>query len=405
MNKLDNYARLIVEIGANVKKGEPVLINCKVKDYEFARLLAKHAYNAGASEVEFNWSDDELTKLKYLNVETEILEDIPQWYYDRLEYYYKLGANIINILSSDPELLRDIDVSKLTRASNALNKKIKPLRHYITNDEVSWVIAALPCEAWAKKVFPNSSKPVDDLYEAIFDVTRMNEDEPIKAWNDHLNYLDEKAKILNDYQFEKIVYTSSNGTNLEVEMPKNHKWIAGRSLNSKGNQFVANIPTEEIFSAPKRDGVNGILYASKPLSYSGKIVDDFYFEFKDGKVINYDARVGKEILDSMFSQDENSKYLGEIALVPYDSPISNKNILFYNTLFDENASCHFAFGDAYPVCIEGGDKLKENELLKKGINSSLIHVDFMVGTKDLSIIGITKDNKKVDIFKDGNYSI
>ena len=255
-----------------------------------------------------------------------------------------------------------------------------------------------------KKVFPNSDKPLEDLWDAIFNVTRIKEDEPIKAWEDHLSLLSEKAKWLNKKNFKYLKYKSENGTDLQIELPQGHLWMAASSNNLKGEEFVPNMPTEEVFTMPKRDGVNGIVYSSKPLVFNGNVIDEFYLKFEDGRVVEFDAKKGKDTLASIFNQDDNARYLGEVALVPYDSPISNSNILFFNTLFDENASCHLALGKAYPTNIEGGENMSDEELQAKGVNDSIIHEDFMVGTNDLSIIGIDHDNNETPIFVKGNWA-
>ena len=275
------------------------------------------------------------------------------------------------------------------------------------NDIVSWLVISVPTKKWAKKVFPDLSEDeaYDKLWKTILDVSRVEEswEATKKNWKDHINTLEEKAVYLNDHQFDKVHYKSSNGTDLWVKLPKDHIWMSAGSKNAKGDLFIPNIPTEEVFTAPQYDGVDGRLVATKPLVYNGVIINNFEFTFKDGKVIDFDAKEGKDTLAKMLDSDQGSKNLGEIALVPYDSPISNSNILFYNTLFDENASCHFALGKAYPTCLVGGAELKESELNSRGINDSLIHEDFMVGSSDLEITGY-KNDEEFPIFKNGNWA-
>lgn len=403
-NNLKKYADLIVNVGSNVLEDDIVTINCPVERATFGRLLTEAAYKAGAKEVIVNWNDGELTKLTYKHSPVEVLEDIPQYSYDRAEYYAKAGQKLIGISASDPELLKGIDPVKIQRVSKKSAEKFQPLRKYTMNDINSWTLVSVPTEGWAKKVFPDSEDPVKDLWDAIFKTTRIYEDDPVKAWEDHLDTLTRKAKWLNDHNFKYLRYKSSNGTDLEIELPKGHIWTAASSLNSKGESFVPNMPTEEVFTLPHKDGVNGIVYSSKPLAYNGNLIDEFWLKFENGKVVDYDAKTGKEHLTSLFEKDERARHLGEVALVPYDSPISNSKILFYNTLFDENASCHLALGKAYPTTIKNGENMSDEELAENGVNDSLSHEDFMVGTKDLEIIGVKEDNTEIQVFENGNWA-
>ena len=287
------------------------------------------------------------------------------------------------------QLLNGLDSEKISEAIRENSKKTKEYVKYTMNDILSWLVISVPTKKWAKKVFPDLSddKAYDKLWETILDVSRVSDswDETKDNWTNHINTLDEKAKFLNDHQFDKVHYKSSNGTDLWVKLPKNHIWMSAGSKNAKNDRFIPNMPTEEVFTSPQYDGVDGKLVASKPLVYNGVVINDFEFEFKDGKVVSFSAKEGEDTLRKMLDSDEGSKYLGEIALVPYDSPISNSNILFYNTLFDENASCHFALGKAYPTTVEGGSDLDDSKVKEIGLNDSLIHEDFMVGEKDLEI--------------------
>lgn len=402
--KLEAYADLIIKVGIETKEGDIININCPLERADFGKMLAKKAYEAGAHDVVMDWRDDDLTLLKYQHSPVEYMEKIPQWIYDKNEYYYKKGVKRISVYAEDPELLKDIDSEKIQRVSLATSKKMKALMKYTMNDINSWLVVSVPTKGWAKRVFPESENAVDQLWDAIFNVTRMDEKDPIAAWKAHLDLLSEKANWLNKKAFKYLLYKSDNGTDLKIELPKGHIWGAARSTNAKGEGFVPNMPTEEVFTLPKKDGVNGIIYSSKPLAYNGNVIDEFWLKFEDGRVVDYDAKVGKENLSSIFEQDDNARYLGEVALVPYDSPISNSNILFFNTLFDENASCHLAFGKAYPTTIEGGADMSDEELAQAGVNDSFIHEDFMVGTKDLSIVGISHDGEETQVFINGNWA-
>jgi len=404
--KLNDYAKLCVKVGINLQPGEPLVINAPVEGVEFVRLVAKHAYEAGASEVHVNWNDEILTKLKYENAPMEVFENFPKWYADGLEDYAKKGAGFLSISAQDPELLKDIDPKKIAANNKSSALALKEWRKYTMNDINSWCIVSIPTKSWAKRVFPNVSEDeaVELLWDKIFSATRMDLDDPIAAWQEHVATLKQKMNFLNEKNFKELHYTSSNGTNLTVKLPTGHIWVGGGSKNSKGTYFVANMPTEEVFTMPLKTGVDGVVYSTKPLNYGGKLIKDFKFTFKEGRVVDFEAKVGQEILSDLLNIDEGAKYLGEVALVPFNSPISNTNTVFLNTLFDENASCHFALGKAYPTNIKGGENMTEEELEAHGVNNSLTHVDFMIGTSDLSIVGKTQDGKEIQIFENGNWA-
>lgn len=403
---MEKLADLVVKKGVNVQEGQPVLLRCPVERADFARLVAKKAYERGAVEVVMQWSDDPLTLMKFENAPVEHFEEVPDWMVQRTKYYMEKGACVISIAATDPELLKDVDPKKIATWSKAFSAANKENMKYTMNDLNSWCVVSVPTVGWAKRVFPDVSEDeaMEKLWNAIFYTTRTDQDDPVSAWDEHIGIMDSHAAVLNEKQYKKLHYKNSLGTDLEVELPENHIWISGGSENAKGDVFIANMPTEEVFTLPKRDGVNGKLYSTKPLNMSGNLVDEMVFTFENGKVVDYDAKVGKQHLTDLFDVDENAKYLGEVALVPYDSPISNSGLLFYNTLFDENASCHFAFGKAYPTCIKGGVDLSDEELLEVGVNDSLIHEDFMVGSKDLEITGELPNGEIEYIFKDGNWA-
>lgn len=403
-DKLNKYAQLVVEVGSNVQEGDIVSIASPVESAEFARMLAENAYKAGAHKVIINWRDDVITRLAYENQPVEVLEDIAQYSFDRAEYYAKKGQKSIGISAADPELLKGIDPQKIQRASKAMAEKFQPLRKYTMNDINSWTVISVPTQKWAEKVFPNSENPVEDMWEEIFKTVRVDKENPIKEWEGHLNTLSKKSDWLNEMNFEFLRYKSSNGTDLEIRLPEGHIWTAASSVNSKGEEFVPNMPTEEVFTLPHKDGVNGIVYSAKPLVYDGNVIDEFWLKFENGSVVDFDAKKGKETLQSLFDKDERARRLGEVALVPFDSPISNSNILFFNTLFDENASCHLALGKAYPTTIKNGENMTDEELAEHGVNDSYAHEDFMVGTKDLDIIGVKHDESEIQVFKNGNWA-
>lgn len=406
-SKLSDYAKLIVKVGINVQPGEPLVIASPIEGQEFTRLLAKHAYDCGASQVHVNWNDEELTKLKYEHAPLEVFEEFPQWYADGMVDFAKKGAGFISISAQDPKLLMEMDPKKIAANNKSSSIALKEWRKYTMNDINSWCVVSIPTKGWAKRVFPDLSedKAVARLWDAIFDATRMNIDDPVEEWKKHIENTENKVVLLNKLNLKSLHYTSANGTDLIVELPKGHIWAGGGGTNSKGDYFVANMPTEEVFTMPLKTGVNGVVYSSKPLNYGGKLIDDFKLVFKDGKVVDFDAKVGKDVLSDLLDIDDGARHLGEVALVQFDSPISNSNIVFLNTLFDENASCHFAFGKAYPTNIKDGENMSDEELEAAGVNNSLTHVDFMVGTSDLSIDGITHEDEKIKVFKDGNWAI
>lgn len=400
------YAHLAVKVGINIQKGQTLVINAPIECVGFVRMLAEYAYNEGAKNVYIEWSDEELILMKYMNAPMEVFENFPQWKADGFAQLAEEGAGFLSIAASNPELLKNVNPKKIAASNKSSSQAMKKFREYTMNDHVAWCVISIPTKDWANKVFPDVSdkEAIDNLWNAIFKAVRIDSEDPVEAWNDHIKNITEKVNFLNEKKFKTLHYTTSNGTDLTIELPEGHIWAGGGELNTKGIYFVANMPTEEVFTMPKKTGVNGVVVSTKPLNYSGNLIDRFKLTFKDGKVVDFEAEKGYETLKNLLDTDEGTKYLGEVALVPFDSPISNSNILFYNTLFDENASCHLALGKAYPTCIEGGTNMNEEELEKAGVNHSLTHVDFMVGAKDLNIVGETHEGEKIQVFKDGNWA-
>lgn len=405
-NIMDSYAKLCVKIGINIKRGQPLVINAPIEGVEFVRLLAENAYRLGASEVHVNWSDEDLTKLKYLNSPMDVFENFPKWKADSMEDFAERGAGFISISSSDPELLKEMDPKKIAAGNKSASTALKKYREYVMNDINPWLVVSIASKAWAKSVFPDltEEKAIEALWQAIFKATRMNEEDPIEAWKDHIKNLKKRVKFLNDTMIKSLHYTSKNGTDLKVVLPLGHIWAGGGAVTSNGVAFAPNMPTEEVYTMPSKYGVNGVVYSTKPLNYGGKLIDDFKLVFKDGKVVDYQARIGQEVLKDLFDIDDGAQRLGEVALVPFDSPISNSNIIFMNTLFDENASCHFAFGKAYPTNIAYGETMNDEQLDAHNVNNSLTHVDFMVGDETTNIVAETLYGETIEIFKDGNWA-
>lgn len=403
--KMEEYAELAIKTGVNVQKDQIVSINAPMHALEFVRELTKIAYERGAREVVYNWSDDQLTLMRFQKANDKAFEEFPKWDADRLNDLADKGACFLNVISPDPELLKDVDAKRVANWSKVRSQAIKGYYEKVLSDKNAWSIVAVPCEAWATKVFPETSKEkaMDKLMEMILDMCRVDGD-AISNWDQHNKNLTEKVNILNEKKFTAFHY-KSEGTDLMVGMSKKQLWKAGASTTTGGVVFNPNLPTEEVFSLPNKNKVNGTLASKLPLNYNGNIIDNFTLTFEKGKVVEFTAEKGYEVLEGLLNTDEGARYLGEIALVQVDSPISNTNTLFYNTLFDENASCHFAFGSAYKSCIEGAENMTKEELEAEGVNDSLVHVDFMVGSEDLSIDGIEEDGTITPIFRDGNWAI
>ncbi|MBR4434980.1 MAG: aminopeptidase [Clostridia bacterium] len=407
INKLEEYAHLVVEIGLNVQKGQYVVINSPIECAPFTRLCVKAAYEVGAKEVLMTWTDDFVSRQYWLNADDSVFDEVYPWIVEKNLEMTKRGASRLSISARNPENLKGVDPSRLKRSSKAYGEASKEFSAMLMANAVPWCIASIPVPSWAKKVFPDLSEQeaVDRLWEEIYNAVRItDEGGAVERWKKHCADLSEKCRILNEHAFKYLHYTNSLGTDLTVELPEGHVWGAGSEISKSGIEFVANIPTEEVFTAPKFDGVNGKVVASKPLILGGNIVDGFSMTFKDGKIVEVHAEQGEEFLKNEIGIDEGASYLGEVALVPYDSPISKSGVLFYNTLFDENASCHLAFGNAYPSCVEGGADLDKDQLKERGLNYSLTHVDFMIGTSDLNIDGIKANGEKVAVFRNGNYA-
>lgn len=402
----EKLARLAVRKGVNVQKGQPLVINASIKDLDFVKMCVKEAYEAGAKTVNVDWFDEDLIKMKYNYQSVETLCDIAQWRYDKEKHEHDEGACYLTIESVDPAFLKEVDGNKINAYQQASYTKFKDLMSYTMNNEGQWCIIGLPSIHWAKTVFPelDEKQAFEKLEKAIFEVSRVSEDsDPIENWDKHDEELINHANKLNEYNFKELHFTSELGTDLTVGLVKDHIWVGGGAYTPKGIFFDPNIPTEEVFSMPEKTKVNGIVYASKPLSYNGKIIENFWFRFKDGKVIEYGAKKEEEALKNLLEFDEGASYLGEVALVPYDSPISKSNILFFNTLYDENAACHLALGAPYPENIKDGYKMSEEELKASGANNSMQHEDFMFGTKEMDIDGITYDGQVIPVFRKGNF--
>ena len=405
--KLEEYANLVIKVGVNLQPEQELVINADVSDCEFARIIAKVAYQNKAKKVTIMWRDELFTKLRYENENLEMLVNIPQYQIEERNYSVDKKAAYLCILSEDPNLMKGIDPKILAETSKAKNIAFQKFYDASMKNEIRWNLIAVPSVSWAKTIFPelNDTDAVNNLWNLIFKTMRLDKENPVEEWQNHISQLRTRSEFLNKVNLKELHYKNSLGTDLIIGLPENYLFEGCGEKAMDGVPFVANMPTEEIFSAPHRLKVDGKVVASMPLIYNGTKIENFGFTFKKGRIIDFFAETGYDVLKNLIETDEGSHYLGEVALVQHNSPIRNLNTLFYNTLFDENASCHLAIGEAYPSCLKDGNKLSKKELFEIGLNDSLEHVDFMIGTEDLQIEGITADGKKIAIFKDGNFVI
>ena len=403
---LKKYAELIVKQGVNLQPNQELVVDASIENYELAREIAKVAYDIGAKDVIVHYNDEVITRLRYENCDVEHFQEIPKYLQELRNDYALKHAAIVTITSADPESLKGIDPQKILARNRAMHESCKTFYDHLDLGIDRWCIVGAPSVAWANKVFPEMSdeEAVEALWKAIYHVTRCDQENPIEAWNEHRHSFERRVGILNEKKIKSLHYTNGLGTDLTVELNPDYLFAGGGSQTTDGVYSFPNIPTEEIFTSPYYLGVNGIVYSSMPLNYNGQIIDEFSMTFENGRIVNYDAKVGYDTLKSIIETDEGSHYLGEVALVPYDSPIRQMNILFYNTLFDENAACHLAVGKGFGECIENGLSYNKEQLKEKGINDSLTHVDFMIGTKDLSIVAKLQDGQEFVIFENGNYA-
>ncbi len=403
--KLSKYADLAVQIGVNVQPGQILVVHAPILAADFVRLITKKAYAIGASLVKVNWSDEFITRQQFEHAAPEVFTKAPTWYAGEMTEFAENGAAVLHVIAENPDALKGIDPERISNFQKTRGAALTKYRELQMADKISWSIVAVPCQEWANKVFPDvpAEERVDKLWEAIFHTVRLDREDPVAAWQEHLATLDQKAAVLNAKKYKKLHYIAP-GTDLSIELPEGHLWAQGDSINAKGHSFVANMPTEEVFTAPLKTGVNGTVRSTKPLSHGGNIIDDFSITFENGRIMSVSAEKGQEALEYLIAMDEGAKYLGEVALVPHKSPISESNILYYNTLFDENASNHLAIGTAYAFCLEGGKEMTQDELIAHGLNTSVTHVDFMIGSAEMNIYGITADGIEEPVFLNGNWA-
>lgn len=402
---LSKYAELVVKVGVNIQPGQVLIVQAPLETAELTRLIVAEAYEAGAKYVQVEWEDEQVTRIRYEKAGDESFDYYPKWQADMMEQLAEGGGAVLHIKVPDPELFKGIESSKVSRAVRAAAVAREKYSAYVRSNQVSWSLIKAPTRAWADKVFADlpEEKRIEAMWEAVFQMNRVSlQGDPVEAWREHIKHLKQSQERMNKKRYKSLHYRAP-GTDLRVELPEKHLWLGGGDENAAGVYFVANMPTEEIYTMPLRTGVNGTVSSTMPLNLNGRLINGIRLTFKDGKVMEFDADTGREDLASLLETDEGASYLGEVALVPQDSPISRMGRIFYNTGIDENASCHFALGSSYPVNLEGGTKLSKKELLANGANVSLTHVDFMIGSADLEIDGELQDGTVEPVFRNGNW--
>ena len=404
---IKKYAQLAVVMGVNVQKGQTLVVNAPVNTRDLVEAVVKEAYKVGAKEVIVNFYDEKINRLHYEYQDIDVLTTVPDYLIEQKTSPLRNGGCVLHIISEIPEVMAGVDPKKLQETMIARQSAYKELNEITMASKVQWSIVGFPNIDWARKVFPNEIDEIAmyKLTDAILDSVQVLEDnDSVEHWKKHDDDLRKYVDILNTYDFESLHFKNSLGTDLKVQLVNNHVWAGGDEQTPNGIMFNANMPTEEVFTMPYKYGVNGVVHSTKPLSYNGSLITNFSLTFKDGKVVEYSAEQNEDVLKTLIEFDEGSCYLGEVALVPYHSPISMSNVLFYNTLYDENASSHLALGRAYPMNLKGGVEMSQEELDRAGSNDSMTHVDFMFGSEDMKIIGITKKGEKVQVFENGDFA-
>lgn len=405
-NELRKYARLLVRTGCALKPGQELLLTAPVEAASFTRLVVEEAWNAGAGAVTVEWTDDTISRLHYLHAPQSAFEKVPDWKALQRNGAAQRGAAILSLDGDDPDGMAGIDPSRFTAWTRAVHRDCKAFYDGMDLGRNVWCIAGAATPAWAKKVFPDVSEAeaVEKLWRAILSTARADVPDPATAWSNHSAAFQRRVKLLNDRQFQSLRYSSASGTDFTVGLNRNHIWAGGGAETVDGTWFFPNMPTEEIFTTPHRDLADGIVYSALPLNYNGGLISDFWIRFEQGKAVDCGAKVGLDLLKSILAVDEGATHLGEVALVPHASPIAESGILFYSTLYDENAACHLALGKGFPECVEGGLEMDEAALKEHHVNLSATHVDFMIGTADLSITGILADGTEIPVFQNGNWA-
>lgn len=402
---MKKYAQVLLKTCLKVEENQPLFISFNIERIDFARIVAEEAFELGVKDIFFDVVDPYLKHEALKHLDVEELKDLTFWNKEMWNIYAEKNAAFLMLASETPGLMKDIDHKKIAEMTKYSFETRKIFDAKRDKSELAWCIAAVPTKEWADALYGKVDNSTELLWNDILNICSIDKDDPVKIWNDKLNLLKKRASKLNEKRLKTLIYTSSNGTNFKIALPKNHLWASGCEKLANNKEILVNFPTEEVFTSPDCQSAEGVVYSSKPLEYQGVILDNFMIEFKNGKVTNFKAAKGEETLKELINLCENSNMLGEVALVPFDSPISNTNKIFLETLYDENAACHLALGDSFPECIENGVSYTKQELFDKfNMNKCDNHVDFMIGVKDLNIKGITEDNKEIDIFINGNFT-
>ena len=402
---LRKYAELIVRTGANVQPGQVVQLTISVEQHEFAAMVTEACYQAGAKKVNIDWTCDAVSRANFLYADQEVLSKVLPWEEAKQQQMVEDLPCRIFVVSEDPDAMNGVDPEKLSAVAQSRARVLKPYRNAIDGRH-QWAIAAYPSEKWAQKCFPGAADAVDRLWDAILKTVRVTEDnDPVAEWKAHTDFLEEKAAWLNAQGFSSMHYTSANGTNFTVDLIPGAKWAGAGDVNPlNGAFYIPNMPTEEIFTSPVAGKCEGTLVAVKPLSWNSQIIDGFSITFENGRAVSCHAEKGQALLERMLHMDEGAGMLGEVALVPKESPVNQCGFLFYETLFDENACCHCAVGMGFKEVLPDGNDLTMEQAKERGINDSIIHVDFMVGADDLSIDGIRPDGSTEAVFRNGTWA-
>ena len=405
-DQIDLYANLLVRKGAALRPGQELVLQAPVESADFARRVVRAAYRAGAGHVTVIWADDQVTRLTYENCDLSFFEHTPSWQVEQLNSLAEDGAAFLFLEGSDPSALKDVDPAKPAAAARARNTECRSFRDGMDFGRNVWCIAGVPVQAWASEVFPDLS-PAEALYRLwvlVLEVSRADGEDPESSWETHNASFEKTKRFLNGHAFDALRYEASNGTDLTVGLPEGHVWDGGAGRTQDGVTFFPNIPTEEVFTSPDRLRADGVVRSALPLVRSGQIVRNFWLRFEGGRVVDFGAEQGREVLRHIIETDEGARRLGEVALVSKNTPIRQSETLFFSTLYDENASCHLALGMGFPECLEGGVNLGKEELLARGVNQSSTHVDFMIGTDDLNVFGISADGTETPVFVNGQWA-
>lgn len=404
---LKKYAHTLLKYGVNLQQDQTLVISVDVENKDFAVIVTEEAYELGAKEVVLNWRCSPIARQRLLHANESVLEKPANWIPEFYKQYIDDKAAFLSLISANPKALEGIPTDRISLQSRNLNKVLSFYHTAIMNSSVTWCVASVPTVLWANLLGYEGTdeEKIDQLWATLLKLCRIEGVEPKDTYRHHMAKLRHRCEALNKLDLKSLRYTCENGTDLLLELPEGHIWLGGEESSKDGTIFNANIPTEEVFSAPQYNGVNGVVHSTKPLIYHGNTISDFSFTFKEGKIVEYTAKEGYEVLKELVETDEGSHYLGEVALVDHFSPISQSNQIFYETLFDENASCHLAIGASYPTCLKNSDGLSEEELKERGLNHSLTHVDFMIGHEHMNIKGYTRDGQAVDIMIDGRLQV